>query len=427
MAPFLIAFICAFLLSKRPALWRWVVPLTQRFRSAFGPLQPTFVFIGVLIGFLVCCLAGRYPQTHNIYKNFVRFHEAINPQSAYYPTASQVKVLAESTLPKDKILVVIGGNSVFLGMRQNVTDVWTIELQKLLGDQFAILNVGMPDGYPSSAGAVTFEMLAREYPRIIYAFNFIPLDTMPIDGGETYRYFFWDAYYKHLLELDPDRRKQVEDCRRDEWKTTDGQELHIGAFVNSYANATDLWTWIGYQRCWTVWSDRTANSPFKARRLYADEHKNHGFADIHFYQQANVAKPANAQFKSAVIFQDNTITGDPLTWGKYTKTWPDAVPADLRGQSIACLHWFNPWTAFALTKDELAAQDFCYESARQTFLAAGYQAMECGRDYPGEEYADGTHLDAEGGRHLARQLAPLILDIAQSRHYLAPDQSPTPR
>lgn len=418
IAPFLIIFLGPILVGKRHYFFNRESGSPMPLLLKLPRLRPSFFFVGAFAGFFACSVAGKYPQTHNIYKDFVRFHEKINPQSAFYPTASQVKALADATLPKDKIIIIIGGNSVFLGMKQNVNEVWTIELQKLLGEKFAILNLGMPNGTATGIGAVTFEMLKKSYPRIIYAFNDIPLGTMPIDGADPFRYFFWDAYYKGLIDFNPDRLQQVVECRKEEMRTTDGQELHIGAFLDSYVNADDLWTWLGYKYLWTTWSDKTAATPFLARRFYQDEHADPEFPGSNPYAMPNAQKPDNYKFKTVVKVQGNTIIGDTLAWNQYIDTAPIVVPADLRNRTIACLHWFSPWTASALTKDELDAQDFCYESARQTFLAAGYYCIECGPGYSGEEYADGTHLNATGGRHLARQLAPVILDIAKSQHYL---------
>jgi alginate O-acetyltransferase complex protein AlgI len=416
-----VVIVCAFFLGKRPPLWNGLGQLRPSLRSKAELLQPSFLFIGVLLGFSICCLAGRYPQTHPIYKDFLRFHQAINPESAFYPTASQVRTLADATLPKDKIIVIIGGNSVFLGLKQNADEVWTFELQKLLGDRFAVLNLGMPNGTATGISAVTFEMLAKSHPRSIYAFSQIPLGLIPADGGDTYRYFFWDAYYKGLIDFSPDRLRLVQENRGSELRTPDGQEMHIGAFLDSYVNADDLWTWVGYRWLWTVWSDKTAATPFKPRRLYQDEHDNPEFPPTNPYLNPLAEKPANHQYRDMVLIHGDAIIADPLAWTPCMDTEANVVPADLRGRTIACLHWFNPWTSFALNKDDLAAQDFCYESAYQTFLADGYHSMEFGKNYPGEEYADGTHLNATGGRHLARQLAPLILEIAKSQHDLDSD------
>jgi alginate O-acetyltransferase complex protein AlgI len=416
--PFLIALVCAVVLGKFPSLWQSPGRMFRRFVPTLGPLQPSFLFMGALAGFFLCCVAGKYPQNHNIYRNFLRFHEGINPETAFYPTASQVMAVADSTLPKDKIIVVVGGDSVFLGLRQNVNEVWTIELQKQLGDRFAIFNVGMPDGSPTGIGAVTFEMLAKNHPRIIYAFSQLPMYRVEIDGGITYRYFFWEAYYKGLIDLSPDRRREMEQCRSAEMKNPDGQELHIGTFLDSYVNANDLWTWFGYQAIWTVWSDRTALTPFRARKHYRDEHKAPEFPGSNPYLNPQADKPVNNRFKNMVAFHGSTITGDPIKWIPILDSELSIVPSSFRTQTIGCLHWLCPWTADAMTPDEIAAQEFCYDSIHQTLMTDGYRVMEYGKNYPGEEYADGSHLDATGGRHLARQLAPVILEIARSRRYL---------
>jgi alginate O-acetyltransferase complex protein AlgI len=411
-----------FLIGKLHFFWELAPRPNLTWFSRLLPLQPNYLFLGVLLGFGFCCLAGKYPQTHNIYKNIVRYHQGLNPQSAYYPTASQTKAWAEATIPKDKILVVIGGNSVFMGMRQNVSDIWTLELQKLLGDQFAILNVGLPNGSPTGVGAVTFEMLSKEYPKIIFAVNGIPIGGMPLDGGGTYNYFFWDAYYRGLLDFTPDRLELVKAYRREEWKSVDGQELHIRSYVDSFVNANDLWTWFGYGCLWTVWSDKTADTPFLARQYYEDDHDLPYTKPINFCIPPPKDKPANYQFRLRVNITGTSITPNAL-WDSDMKNQALVVPISQRKQTIMALHWFNPYTCSALTKEEIAAQDFCYNSAEEVYRNAGYTTLQVGKDYSGEEYIayDGTHLNPEGGRHMARQLAPLILQIAKDQHYIGED------
>lgn len=415
--PLAIILASAWLIRQRPLLVGWAGGILPGLPSGSGNLKPGFVFGGVAAGFLACCAIGTYPQQHNIYGKFVRFHEAINPESGFYPTVSQVRVLAEAMLPKDKIAVVIGGDSGFLGLRQNVDEVWTGELQKVLGQPFAVMNLGMPNG-PPTVGEVTCGMLSKTHPRLVYAFSEIILGSAAIDGGDPYRYFYWTAYYRGLLNFDPQRAKLAVECRRAEMRTPDGQELQIGAFLDSLVNADDLWTWFGYESVWTVWSDKTAASPFRPRRLYADEHNDPEFPKTNTYLDPRVAKPANYKFRNLVQMDGSTIRADPTGLTPIVNAQMNLVPARIRPETIACIHWFSPWTAYRLSKDELAAQEFCSDQVHAALLADGYHVIEYGKDYPGEEFADGSHLNATGGRRLAHQLAPVILEVAKARGYL---------
>src|SRR5437867_942014 len=99
-------------------------------RRAFDRLiVPWPLLLGVLAGFGACCVMARLLADRNQFGHFERFHVLLSPETNYYPTASQVRALARSRLQRDKIAVVVGGDSVLQGTGQNITGLWTRKLQ----------------------------------------------------------------------------------------------------------------------------------------------------------------------------------------------------------------------------------------------------------------------------------------------------------
>src|SRR5262245_25311365 len=138
--------------------------LEERLRRLLAPLP---FFAGLVLALALCCVAGRKAPGVYGFRDFRRFHSAINPEHQYYPTALQVRALARRELPRDKIAVVIGGSSVMEGIGQPVEQLWTRTLQQKLGDEFRVLNLAMPGGAPNEHGQLAAEMLCRDHPRVI--------------------------------------------------------------------------------------------------------------------------------------------------------------------------------------------------------------------------------------------------------------------
>ena len=132
--------------------------------AACPTLAPRLLLLGVVASFLACCVAGRLLSRVNCLRNFTRFHPSINYQNLYYPTVSQVRSLARDTLDPDKVVVVLGGNSILQGFGQGAAGNWTRHLQELLGERFQVLNLALPNTIPFEFGAVAAEVLAPRSP-----------------------------------------------------------------------------------------------------------------------------------------------------------------------------------------------------------------------------------------------------------------------
>ena len=134
-------------------------------------LAPYPLFLGIIVSFAACCAAGLIVSRKDCIKDFVRFNVFTGPQTLMYPTASQVRSLAGAHIGPEKVIVVIGGNSILQGFGQRQDFLWTRKLQALLGDRFHVINLAMSGAFPPEFGGWAAEMLAQEqegYPRHRY-------------------------------------------------------------------------------------------------------------------------------------------------------------------------------------------------------------------------------------------------------------------
>ena len=71
---------------------------------------------------------------------------------------------------------VVGGNSVLYGAGQRGQELWTRHLQARLGDGYRVLNLALPGCHPAEFGGTAAEMLARDFPRLIFVSDVLLAD-----------------------------------------------------------------------------------------------------------------------------------------------------------------------------------------------------------------------------------------------------------
>ncbi len=249
-------------------------------KNVAGPAKPSLLsrigapwpfLAGVAFAFLACCAGGRLLSVVNCYKDFVRFHFYLNIQTLYYPTASQARSLVLARSERDRTLVLVGSNSVLWGMGQRAEEVWTRRLQEELGDEYDVVNLGMPGAYPWEFGGTTAEIVARDRPKCIFIAYPAPVpgQEWPQDGL-AYRYFFWDAYYKGLLPLDAAREARLRQLDAERLKDNDFAELKLGRRLDAAVCFQDLWTVEAYECGATAWDRYTSRNFWRPRKRYAD-------------------------------------------------------------------------------------------------------------------------------------------------------------
>lgn len=392
-------------------------------------LRPKYFFFGVLLGFLTCCIAGHYVSTKARFQDFARFFPAITPQSHYYPTANELLATARHDVSHDKILVLIGGNSVFRGVGQNPSELWSLQLQKLLGDKFKVLNYAIDSATMNSFGGVSFRMLSEEYPKIIFVTTTLPLPAGPIDGSEPYSYLFWDAYYKNLFHPDENIKKTIDHVRKNQLSTAKGAEQHLLSFLDSFFYFRNLWNWVGYHYAFTLRSTYIQYKLFKPRSRYTNQYDK----DLQKHIDAHMKDPEKYKSFQKLALSELTTTinryfdfsktppqPNELAFTNEIQNFDESFPRRDHAKILCVIVDRNPQYLSILPKKLQIAQKKIINRARSMLERTGYHAIGVGQDFSSDDYGDALHLSTSGGKKLAAQIAKEVKHIAETNGYYNP-------
>lgn len=342
-----------------------------------------YFFIGIVLGFLACSLAGYIVSGHERFKHFKRFYPAIQPEMQYYPTAHELLQTANHLARNDKVLVLIGGNSIFKGMGQKDSALWTSALQTRLGERYQVLNYAIDAAAFNAFAGVAYRMLRERYQHIIFVTTCVP----EIPGGtdqHQYEYVFWDAYYKKLFHPDPYEKKAIQKQRKEDWRTREGQDIHIMSELDSLFYFRNLWNAVSY------------HVGFKAKKNDTDHHD--------FFRKNQVNIQDVLKKKEEV---ERTLTD--TRWLMQSETiYRDAWQQPYRYHTLCMIPTFNP----ALMTQLSPATQYSYADLLKKFSDTlnklGYHAVIFTDTLTAQNYVDARHLSASGGDKLAIQVEHIV-------------------
>jgi hypothetical protein len=410
-------------MNNVPLIYQWF--LRRIHASAF--------LSGIVFSLVLFMLMGRLISSRNIYaSSFQRFHHFLTPETLFYPTASQLLSLAQSRFQADKdrkIAVIIGGSSVFNGVGQSTSKLWSSQLQALLGQEYQVLNLAMRAGGPAEAGAITAQgLLKRGYHRLIYILDVSPGESSPPDGYSIHKYLFWDAYYKDLLLKDPSRDSYLHTVSFN----ADDMEMHRLARLDSLFYFNDLWTSLGYLSLFTVWNSIIAGqSPqdglhwLGARRLVADDNYEPSSMAQRYRPElfAHEMEIVKDQCIAAFKLDLNKLEMDLGFWRSLTQQAKIMLPDPLKQRSLVVVRYDSPYYRQHLPRLE---QQCWHQAVKETihrYQELGYFAANFDKDFNSLDYSDRVHLAPSGGFKLATRIASEVEKIAQKLGYTTLDQS----
>jgi len=384
-------------------------------------VSPIALCLGVAVGFLGCSVVGGFWSRENIYENYVRLHPFLEQETSYYPTSSQLAAIARAQCPptSGKTLVILGGNSVFNGSGQKTEELWSRVLQDELGEAYHVVNFSAPGAGVVDNGAIVFEMLSREYPRLLFVTNTEP-GYYPLAERSAYSYLFWDAYYKGTLTDDAERTARL---ARDS-ETEDWREFKLGRRLNSVLYFNDLWTGVAYRHASTVWTSWLKERSFRARgRLpdwYDERYKRKKWKQPNYEEMApellatlrSRKSVAPARFRQA---EDGSWaqTDDSLRIDAEQIT--ALLPKPLTSRALVVFTPVNPWFLDRLTPEERSRAEMSSGNAAGLFVKAGWRAIPTlDKGFEPADFVDTTHLKPPGGRRLAHLVARAILALDPS-------------
>ncbi len=413
--------------------------------------RPGFFLGGLLAGIVALAGAGQWAGRHNTHPGTERFHPRISPEGRYSPTVDELCAIVRARCRPDQILVIVGGNSIFNGVGQPPEKLWTLELQKQLGDGFGVVNLALRGAGCTEGATVIAEVLRNEYPRIIYVTNTSPFTPPEPLGVQAYEYIFWEAYYRgllvdfaprdeqlnkyvrppesplplvHYLQKDRAALIEIEHFKVVAWLRRLGLRAEVG--LDAALKYRDLWNWMGYEHLFTVPSFYTPRWPgwMAARGRLRDEEPD--FETMDFTSSERFA-PRKTPIEMPIVrgFSERAYTeGGPEGWTLNAPVRNDflagakrAVPDVFKSRTLVMLSRNSPFFFHMLSPAEARRDDLAYRDGAAAWREAGYASAEYGRDFLDEDFGDRTHLTASGGRKLAGITAREITALAERLGY----------
>lgn len=315
----------------------------------------------------------------------------------------------------------VGGNSIFRGIGQNPDTLWTLELQKRLGDQFQILDFANNNAFPAAFSGVVLRMLTERYHKLIYL-STVNLSIGTIEGNFPYIYLFWDAYYKHLFHPDFYEKETLNSLRRQELKTASGLEMHFLAYLDSWFYFRNLWNWVGYNYLFTVWDEASHHAGFAPRKRFIDVPVDNELMKEKNDKNPDFIKFVNEQLQNIMndtppLFDKNKKDFNKVTIETLQKQFSDLFSPRYRSKILYVWVPIDPEHLMKIGREY--SQEVAWTSIDLTSLLdhLGYNTLII-EGISQKEYLDFVHLLVHGGRQMADQIAPGVIQVAQRNGYL---------
>ena len=394
-------------------------------------LSPPLLLVGVVLSFVACCLAGRLVSQHALFPRFTRFYLQISPETLLYPTSHQVQALGRRYLERDRVAVIVGGNSVLRGCGQVPEQLWTRQLQEELGDGYRVLNLALNGAFPAEFGGTAAEILARDFPKLIFisylSMNLIvPTAPLAADVREAaipnetfYGYFFWEAHTKGLLPEDARRHAAIAARAASRAGDAAFEEQLRGLRVDALSFSRDLWTAVALHSFCTLWvRPELSPAPFTRPRLRLPDLDGRKMPPECLRSPAYAAPlvaDLRAQISRSKDLERLAQSGPVLKDNEFMH-----LPPGLRGRTLMLVVPYSPYYRAQLTLAEQEEYRHGQSALVRELNKVGFPALEAGTDYTAEDFADCKHLAESGGKKLATEVAPAVRLLAQRLGYVPP-------
>jgi hypothetical protein len=372
-------------------------------------LHPPLFIAGVAIGFLCSILAGHLTAGHNMFKNFVRIHQLISPETFFDVSALEIYRLLEE-VPAEKILVIVGGTSRFNGAGQRPQELWSRHLQERLGADYAVINLALRAGAADQGGAHAAEALIKAGRRVLYVADWGANRVGPAGAQPRYWYFFYDSLARDLLLDSAARDRAVVELEQGPGQGAVARELRLRSRLNRWFYFDDLWTYIGYRHVFfAAWHSLLRPDPFAARSTLRDPEERLPPDCCYRLRDFDESMRSARTFSSVQFSEDSR---------ERAAKWTKITPQQLRNRSLIVWLALSPFYTDHFPDGEreryIANMIAVAESLRQ----AGFHAIEIGRDWTASDFVDLFHLSEQGGRKLADIIAPVVWQMARERGYV---------
>jgi hypothetical protein len=368
--------------------------------------SPLFFAAGLCVSFLYCRHLGEVAGQNPPFTGMVRAPQAVDPTTGCAPTVGQMTAMCKARAGRDKVLVVVGGNSVFLGIRQPLEDLWSAHLQEQLGDGYAVVNLAQRAQGPVGGAGSIAEALLKEGRRVIYLASMDHAEGGAPDGRPPYTYIYWNAASRGLLFPYPARDAFL---AREEASRRGGgvnrQELRIRAEMDRLSNAEDLWNTVSYTRFSTVWN------PVPDSRSYLPR------MDSKDYE--GPSPPVPQRFEPTLQEELEQLQGIVRGFQRllvdtdgFQQEIETGIVPQMRRNSLIVVTSACPYYVRRAPVDVQQRYARFVAKAVEILGRQGLHAMEVGSGFEDADFGDFVHFEPSGGRKLADAVAPEVRKIA---------------
>jgi hypothetical protein len=369
-------------------------------------VRPLAFFAGLLCGLIALSVIGRSLAHRGFAENFIRFNFFLGIETNFFPTALQLRAILLTREPsRDVVHVVVGGSSVFNGVGQHATRLWTRRLQEILGPHFLVTNVATRAGSPFDYGLVAMNILLHEGRRAIYVADGAPGQFGSDLRASQYTYLTYDAASRGLLLPWEPRDRLLAELAGGAL-----MERRLGAALNSWLNFDDLWNYLRYQHFSTIYSRLIgADRVFRPLRSLGDpEPLPEQVAQLAYtvpFEPSMQVMRAFAQPLPDAVFDQITRAIETMT------------PPEVRERSLAVILMNSPYYADHLSAEDRAQYERTAAATVAAIAHAGLEALLVGAPLEAQDYIDRTHLAVTGGDKLAPIVAARVRALAARLGY----------
>ena len=287
-----------------------------------------------------------------------------------------------------------------------------------------VVNFAFRGALCTDGGAIVAEALRKEYPHLIYVANTSPFGAAAPFGTEPYRYLFWEARSRGVLESFGLRDFALKDFASHQMGAGERFDVWARASLDRVLRFRDLWNYIGFTYFFTIPNPATPHLPeatWPRSRLADTENDFDAFPfEQRFRPDIRTAEMKIVRGFSWSYYEqgpDGAWRVKPTELERYDFAVRAAFPDDLKPRTLIMLSRNCRLYLDQLTPSELARDDQAYLDCAALWQKYGYSCAEYGRNYEPADFGDRTHLTAEGGLKLAADVAERVRALAVKLGY----------
>lgn len=383
-------------------------------------VNPHPFFAGLVLGTVAMLGLGIWARQHDTYGDRVRFFQAISPERSIYPTLDNLASFVRGKASPDKILVLISGSSITLGIGQPEAQLWSHDLQRALGEEFCVVNVSFRSNRYNLVALPLMRRLREDYPRSVFISDFGPTDQGPTpinteNRNIPYDYVAWQMLAREILRGDSAAIGEVlKEFRLSERsQKAYVQERFLAGMWEFLAGSSSWWNWVGYR---VVFTTNIFSYPIKPVCLLKDDDRKESYL------------PSPKRFKENES-KEMDILRQQIRRGREIQALPSgdggALPGliesfrdeDLKRRAVFLV---NAWSSYYVARLNLRDKAFYQKMVKvqeQALQNAGFGAVAIGLNYPFSYYVDGQHFSWEASPQIAQDVAREVRRVCRERGF----------